>query len=432
MSWFSNITSRAEALLEKIDQDAAQALQNPEGILKGTKLINQAWNSTEYYTSHEGSDRLDDARNQLEDDHHIDGNLRQIQIQTSENIPTTSNDTVLAHEGELFVEPQRSKLTPNDRINEDRSQLLQEQSDKTHSNDISDSQQVMQSYGPSTDHSGQSTNSSEPTRQKLATDSKTYDQKRKFKLQAVKLKLTNSTATPSNEIADKARLAKPQEPVADEIRASIHQALRSYTPSHNSRTNQQPNYRYQTSSPTASSSFYDNQPNLIYESSPSRTHRSNGVTSIRRNDSSESISINVPERSSSNIASQILRQSVSNRKSAFSLHKVINRLSNGRSSSIFDDRTKMRLRQAQARIASYLQRLNYYLRAYPKLKYWIIIYLVILQVLCVYVLFFYRATSSSTYLSSQIREQQEDLYDPVAKVSSSKPLFVGSEAHRIT
>lgn len=442
MSWFSELTSKAEAMLVKLDQDAAQALQNPDGILRKAKLLDQAFNTindthliedqeteslivtTHYADNHESNQpNKDGSTGQTDDNQHST-----IQIQEDQLVPQIN---ILQSKDGVLQEP--------DTINHVQGQHRASNQDASPkiSNNVENPKLEVSSAEIK---NGTVNNYRIPVQD---TPIEYAQQTRKFKLQTSKLrsqlveKRTDKSQAPTFFGRDKFNANGTREtlkgdlsipsPDANDIRASINRSLQEYKLS----SSIQIKTRDSPLEQTAYTSHFDNQPNLVQHSPLLETNCRLPADCTR---SSSSFSIDVPdnyvnENPSSDIAGRLIRQTASKRKSAFSLHQVINRLANhnGQSNAIIDERTKMKLRRAQMRAASYARRLNYYFRAYPTMKYWMLGYIVIMQILVVYVLFFYQSSGSSTYLTSQIKQQQDVLTE--SQLNSEKNPALGGVVH---
>ena len=429
MSWFSELTSKAEAMLVKLDKGTAEVLQNPDNILKGTKLLDStlgALHSTlQDNQAASGSHRQEEIQTRLLDnvDHLMPAGLSDHgEIDSSRENDTSpaqiiegSTHTVgavLATSQDILLD-----ITTNGQLGHAIENYRSEQEIESHD---SLSTQVNHNLN------GFNGRSSSP----ITSFPETPPQIKKFKLQTSKLRQTSlgsqmatngprsSTRANGHSKTRKDQGAEMASLGADDIRASINKSLREYSLSTPAYNRPQANADQQTTY----TSHFDNQPNLI-QSPESNTNydRLSG-----RLQSSPSFSISFDENSSpsTDIAEQILRQSAM-KKSAFNIHKVINKLAGNRSRThtIIGDTTKIRLRRAQMRAASYLRRLNYYFIAYPTMKYWMIGYLVALQLLVIYVLFFYQSSGPSNYLTSQVKRQRQDLVEPLQsnseKINSS-------------
>lgn len=379
-------------MLVKLDQDTAQALQNHPQILTRSTVFDG--NRNELNHSHQDV-RDSQIVNDLKPDEDRLLNNTENDIQYDAVIKT---ECPKGGNGIADSEQTSSEDHVHDRINKDV-----RQSDALRSN--------------TPERDVRNDRVTKPV-SNVASDSPS--QSRKFKLQTSKLRpaLHNDVAKAALNHTNGYRGPLERDgPLislgADDIRASINRSLQEY-----SQSSSQVGWREEILEPTTYSSHFDNQPNLI--SSPTADDND----SAGRLHSSPSFSIDVPDDSdqSTNITSQILKQSALRKKSPFNLHKVINKLASqrGHSQSLLGDKTKIRLRRAQMRAASYLRRMNYYFQAYPTMKYWMIGYLVILQILVVYVLFFYQSSGSSSYLTNQVKQQQQELAEPSQHPNSER------------
>lgn len=421
MSWFSEITSKAEAMLVKLDQNTAEALQNPDKLLKGSKILDQAISSIHNYKAEE---KLSNTGQGLElnenvtirDDTASDNATQDINVINDRNVNSIPSD-IFKNSNQTYLEPSSShdfitekcsstsgshKANNNDEKKQDDSTLniLQDPSES--------SQSIEQFNKPPLKKFTIQTSKS---RSRNFTPEKRSERNVNTSLSQSEKRLNGIRN--SSELKSSLSIASPH---ADDIRASINRSLQEYSIQSPQKTS-----RNEISSTTKSkqisySSHFDDQPNLVQYPSllDSNQHDDPNSNQLR---SSQSFSIDVPDNHSdegssrNDIASRLLQQSALKKKSTFYLHKVINRLAypNGQKSAIISDQMKIRLRRAQMRAASYGRRLNYYFRAYPNLKYVIIIYLILMQILVVYVLIFYQSSSSSSDLSTQIKKQQQEM-----------------------
>lgn len=402
MSWFSELTSKAEAMLVKLDQDAAQALQNPDNILQRSKLhdktvsvLNKIGLDDQY--APEPSSRPEE-RNQESDQqaNYPEQDLTGVEADRSDKLainfvgdqsssnerlalPEETSQSTTVGSGSSNYQPEYGRVNRDEETQSSHKDPLVQ--DTSHSHSTSESPSAIRKFKLQTS----------TLRQPLLDKQKTSRNARSTRA-------NGHAKTIKNEIS----LG------ADDIRASINRSLQEYSASVNT------NSRNYANNQTTYTSHFDDQPNLI-QSHHSSFDDDNNRLNDRLLSSSPSFSINLPDTvgSSTDIADQIMRQSALKKKSTFNLHKVINKLAGNKAQSqaIFSDKTKIRLRRAQLRAASYLRRLNYYFRAYPTMKYWMLGYIVILQLLVVYVLFFYQSSGSSSYLASQVKQQQAELVE---------------------
>lgn len=379
MSWFTELASKAEAMLVKLDQDTAQALQ-----------VNGPQNSTRDIAP---DDKTKD----------INGSAYQKLDQTSQGPLLDSESTAdlekpgTSHEngGPTDSDAATGGTQESQGISHHSSAIDGGLIQELNNREKMDLENVMGNKRGQDVENGHVSNA-------ISHVNDSPYQSRKFRLQTSKLNPTfNNRESKASSLANAhSSSSKRNIPVislgADDIRASINKSLQEYSQlsSHTRLIDDRPEQ-------TSYSSHFDDQPNLI-------SHSPRNEDQSGRLHSSPSFSIDVPDDQTTDITSQILKQSALYKKSSFNLHKVINRLAShrGHSHSLLGDKTKIRLRRAQMRAASYLRRMNYYFQAYPAMKYWMIGYLVILQILVVYVLFFYQSSGSSNYLTSQVKQQE--------------------------
>lgn len=420
MSWFSDLTSKAEAMLVRLDQDAAQALQNPETVLKGTKLLNKVISVLD-----PGMQEKEPMLDSQDED--IDSHNQQMDQLRSELMETNVAPVIgpIRSQAPIQTEPADTLIQP----------LASTSSSSTPIPTPDDSQlnvvQLIQAT-PDQDHNFNMVREQENVSH--ATPIEPSRQTKKFKLQTSKLRQpllgqrasvrNASTSSLSNGRGNEVTLNETSlpSPGVDDIRASINRSLQEYSSSGaESQVIQDERTRF--------TSHFDDQPNLVLSMSSDHPHNSRLDDRVH---SSPSFSIDFPDTrhddgSGTDIADQILLQSALKKKSAFNLHKVINKLAGnrGQSQALISDKTKIKLRRAQIRAVSQLRRLNYYFRAYPTMKYWMLGYLLVLQLLVVYVLFFYQSTGSASDLASQVKKQQEGLSESLQ--SNSEKVFPANE-----
>lgn len=422
MSWFSELTSKAEAMLVKLDQNTAEALQNPDKILKGNKILDQAISSLNSYKAEEklsntgqglefdGNVTVRDdtaSDNTTKDINVIDGdrNLNSIPSNTFNNSHQTYLDSTSSHD---FITEKGASTSGSHKANNNDEKKQDDSCLNTFPSPSESSQSIKQF---STPPSKKFTIQTSKSRSRNFTPEKRTERNVKMSLSQSDKRLNG--VRNSSEIISSVSIASPH---ADDIRASINRSLQEYTLQSSQKTLKNEVYSTTKSKQISYSSHFDDQPNLV-QYPPLLDSNQDDDSNPNRLRSSQSFSIDVPDDQSgvgssrNDIASRLLKQSALKKKSTFYLHKVINRIAypNGQESAIISDQMKIRLRRAQMRAASYGRRLNYYFRAYPNLKYVIIIYLILMQILVVYVLIFYQSSSSSSDLSTQIKKQQQEM-----------------------
>lgn len=395
MSWFSQIsqlTSKAEALLVKLDQNAAEALHNPEELLRGTKLLDQVISINNIQHNNSDMYREDTEPEPDKSDRAFEQTIEQ----------TTYNDTNIVTAPQVTLYQTDLKLddetvTPScDIYSENVVQTIATDNDEP-SNHSANNVESTQSLIPTTSRQPRKF-----TIQTSRTTSRTFMAEKRPNKKDIAREINHTSANGANvKVIDRSLTNLG----ADDIRASINQSLQEYAVQSTSSFAIN-NLSNSALGQTTYTSHFDSQPILA---------QGNLIDSDL---TSPSFSIDVPDEKFSietsadnSIASQLLKQSVFKKKSTFYLHKVINRLAStgGQANAIIGDETRIKFRRAQLRAASYARRLNYYFRAYPMTKYVILIYVVSVQLLIIYVLFFYQSSSSSTDLSSQINKQQQEL-----------------------
>lgn len=412
MSWFTELTSKAEAMLVKLDNDAAQALQKD-------RLLNGVQNAFSGLQS-----SLDIGSGEEEEDNSFTSIS---QRPSSVVIGERPEDNSVQKNGDRAIHQDIMNEVPreaNNLFSEKHSQVV-DPNEYLHS----DVQRIQSTSNGSSDHVTTASIMNRNT-----NDSNSSHVKRKFALQSsgrerdrlLSPKPPNFGLTKS-EIVKKTsdnRPTRKRDYVEDrldasDIRASINQSLQEYA----SQALQQ--VQGPTTSlahdrdhvPDESISYYDDQPNLANQShlySPDETPNSS-----RNLSTSNSFNIDFPDdarygsQSASEDASiKVLRHKDLRKKSTFHLHTVINRLANsdGTAGPILSDEMKIKLRRAQLRAASYARRLNYYFRTHPMMKYVIVACLILMQLLVVYVLFFYQSNSSMSDFASQVKQQESTIH----------------------
>lgn len=390
-SWFSELTSRAEAILVKLDQDAAQALQGSDGLLVNTKLPDNSATDNEESPVHNLADVHVNSYD-IDDDSvavlQRQSELSRPSVNTSDNEPSSGS---VRSPQPIFQSAVKTELSrPSKTV------------DATSNHDYLSSIASHQNDAPQI-----STRAEEPLHS------------RKFRIQSSAngnsiFRLSNhkgANGFDAGKLADEMRnfrdATKPIEHFeADNIRASINKSLQDYASERKPRTITPQLDLEQTHQ------HFDNQPIVVKH--PSKNHQVNSSSSPLKSSSSFSIQLpeDVPTSDATDMAARLLKQhSASRKKSPLNIHKVLNSLTSfdRQSDAIISDQTRVKLRRLQLRAASYARRLNYYFRVYPNLKYVVLCYILFMQLLIVYVLFFYQSTGSATELSSQIRQQQQEL-----------------------
>ena len=409
-------------MLVKLDQNTAQALQNRDSLLRGTNILDTI-------APRGGIGQDQQIRQQQEPQDEV-SDQSPYEDKFDDNIETITVTSVNASDNNNYLEPLVTTTdSPSSIISYQSSSNLIPLASSNHNQLYESNAQVsgdIRQEAATTSFDRNSRNSLE--RAPSATEA--ARQARKFKLHTSRLKhpaVDRASHRSATSDSKNFRLDKTSEnrhrsiesplksPEADDIRASINRSLQEYSQlSHNKstaldyRSDNDDSHHYRRHHRTIYTSHFDDEPNLIHHSPLLDNNYNNDVANGRLH-SSPSFSIDVPESnlrghddndSSSNFAHQLLKQSALRKKST--LHLVINRLANqgGQPYAIIGERTKLRLRRAQMRAASYVRRMNYYFRAYPAMKYYALAYIVIMQILVVYVLFFYQSSGgSSAHLS---------------------------------
>lgn len=405
-------------MLVKLDQNAAEALQSPDKLLKGNKILDRALDSISNHNIESLSDKNSFARqyDRRELYSNVPVQSETLTDNTLHSISDSEKDSNTdPHQLNKLEDPVHNYLDPTSSHNF-TTELASSTSDSQKLNidekQVGDnSANTMQSSSDSSHLFEQSralpsrkfTIQSSKSRSRNFTLEKRVD--RKFGLSEKRINRVHPSELGSN-------LATSSQG-ADDIRASINRSLQEYTLQTPLKTleselsptemfEQNPNYLH-----------FDSQPNLVQHIPLLDNDQVDDLKSNQLS-LSPSLSIDVPDdrshivSSRNDIASRLIQQSALKKKSTFYLHKVINRLAhpNSQRSAILSDQMKIRLRRAQMRAASYGRRLNYYFRTYPNLKYIVLIYLVLMQMLIIYVLIFYQSSSSSNDLSTQIKQQE--------------------------
>lgn len=406
MSWFKELTNKAEAILVKLDQDAAQALQK-DGLLEG---VQSALNNLQRSDSSDmDCDKLlendeDRSTNQPSSVVITDNQSCNDKIPDKVNNHTNAPDTGIVNPVDGSGNVESNSRQYQDLI-EDR---IHDRVDDVSIAPVIASQDSDQKPIPSSDMDiSRNDLSANYSPRKFAIQTSRRDRDRLINSTTQKYKQQDSSnGSKSKNIYD-------YKIDASDIRASINQSLREYADQalqHVTWDN--------TNDHQPSTSHYDDQPIIVTNASShsNRSSQDGGYISNQTIHSASSFNIDFPDETthdvrssnSSDIAVRLLKHGGFKRKSTFYLHKVINRLAspNSASESLMTDQMKIKLRRAKLRAASYARRLNYYFKTYPMMKYVMLAYLVFIQIIIVYVLFFYQSNSSSSDLSSQVRQQQ--------------------------
>lgn len=402
-SWFSELTSKAEAMLIKLDQDAAQALQRQDKLQAGTQQPDD-----------DGNDASSSNLTGVKVDTGLlvgEGNVEHCQDQ--EHI--TAKDV-----GEQYeLKPQlyessfvssSSKPTDKDKIQKD---LLLESYREVDQEEESKPLESVHGKDQTYRESSQLTDKERktPRQFKIQTSSNSSSLFRSSNFNAGQRSSSGLSQVLSNDVTNSTKVQQPKEYFeADDIRASINRSLQEYvTQSEPTITIAHSNVDPEISS---TSQHFDNHPLLVKHSSKNPR----GVSSSSPLKNSSSFSIQVPEDVSTpdtiDVTTKLLKQhTVSRKKSPMYIHRVLNSLAgiDNNPESLISDQTRLKLRRVKLRAASYARRLNYYFRVYPKLKYVVLGYILLMQLLVVYVLFFYQSAGLATELSSQVRQQQQEL-----------------------
>lgn len=391
MSWFSELTSRAEAMLVKLDQDAAVALQNPDSLLS-SKLLDRAKNTLSV-DRNGNSTPLQAVTSDTSNSEAVNADITTPSVVTYHNEEGSASSLTMTRSEQpdhksIESEPTREETQRLATIKEVR------QVDEVPVATIDDANQKQERVNQRTRQFRLQTNS---IRRSSASKRKPMSVEQRHQKTLVETDVEDSSE-------------KPVRLDADNIRASINRTLQEYSeylPSPLGQTNQ--------TQSDSNNSFFDQQPNLVSKTTTSGSQLDgsdyNSVADFPNR--SNSFSIDVPDdrssiRTSDAITVHLLRQGSLRKKSTQYIHKVINRLANQNSNSrdsIFNDYMKIKLRRVQLRAASYARRLNYYFRAYPQMKYVMVGYLIVMQLLAVYVLFFYQSSSTKVEMTSQLNKQ---------------------------
>lgn len=396
-SWFSELTSKAEAMLIKLDQDAAQALQRPDGLLADAKLLDDETNDEppNNLAGVQVSTTMDDSEGNT-------GHRQNLDHTTVKDNDENYELNCLPPKPPIIKVP----IIPNNQ-NLDHQNLLLDYDGQQETNvpeKVHESDQAYQESGAL-----------------ITKEPKTY---RKFKIQTS----SNSTSLfRSSKVnnREKSGISHTRELIldgndttrnrqrieyfeADDIRASINRSLQEYVTQSDSNISKA--HLSIDPEPNSTHQHFDNRPIVVKHSSKNQRD----VSSSSPIKQSSSFSIQVPEDVSTtdptDVAAKLLKQhSVLRKKSPIYIHRVLNSLAgiDNNSESLISDQTRLKFRRVKLRAASYARRLNYYFRVYPKLKYVVLGYILLMQLLVVYVLFFYQSTGLATELSSQVRQQQE-------------------------
>lgn len=381
MSWFSELTSRAEAMLVKLDQEAAQALLDE----KDQRDIVYPDSEPDSSPTDENSAGILNSSEQIKTSNQAFVN---IPAKTTITNSTTHDNTV----------SQRNETASHTFDQSGNNQSLIQQ----HGSAISEYDDT-----PKTEPKNGLSNKGASNKFTLKTGPQPF---------AHSSKRAKRNTQSRNGISRKTIIET--EIGADDIRANINRSLLDYA----SQNNQ--------SDITQTTSYYDDNPTIIRHTNQLDDHNDEMIN--KRLTSSPSFSINLPDNlahdqgfiaSSSpvdDIASRLRKLTSAKRKSTYYLHNVMNRLAsaNGPAATIFANQLRLKCQRFQMFAVNHARQLNYHFKAYPRLKYAALASLALMHILIIYVLFFYQSSGSTTRLSSEIKQQQADSI--VASIESNE------------
>ena len=332
MSWLSNIANKAEAFLEKLDHEAAQALQHGDDISQLANNFNPLTLQEAKLTSVRDARSIDDSSSYRD-----------------------SNTT------------------------------FKSQEDK-----------YINSFG--TDSNG----------------TRNHSSKRQIDIRSIPEDTTDGHRNdPSVRVRNKPRVHRAPNPKllldtnvpkAEDIKASINRSLEEYN-------SQKQLERHQTGESLAQT-YTDASSDQIFVTTdkPSATFRSRPPISSSSCDDATIVELELSnDQTTYSASSKFLK--TKERRRANKLNELMKRFSRSEiGSNIMNQRVKSTFRQYQDSLVSHIQNLNHYSRVYPRLKYAIIAILALLQLLVVYVLFFYSSSSVTTSpidISAQVKQQAE-------------------------
>lgn len=413
MSWFSDLTSKAEAFLVNLDQGASDVLQQPNSLLDEVKPFLNSIKQLQKDSSEQTCDTK-----LPEDDDNIttpiidtvdslstlitrNDNFTTQEQPTSQNTPTTSS--YVQHVSKI-EEPNQLADVGDDFSNQSLEQSVIEEI-KTNDLDCN-----IKNTGHDQTIASTKSQPAIPRRFPIKTRK---SRSHIFNLDDSYPELQTGQSKLETTKSDKVGFNLG----ADNIRASINKSLQDYASQ--SIISREP-IDLGTTPQTSYTSYYDDQMNVIHNDSTtgdSNTYISKGL----RNSSSFSIDVPDDRFHSANskptandyLTSRLMTRNTVKNYCAFYIRQVIDKLANksnhGGQAFTLSDETRLKLRRAQLSANSYARRLNYNFRSNPKIKYMLILYLLVLQLLVVYVLFFYQSSSSSTpsSLASEIDRQQK-------------------------
>lgn len=434
MSWFSELKGKAEAMLIKLDQEAGEALQK-ENLLKGKELVDQALLSIGVRGNDEDSDIpsepdeefitkiMESESSKYSDNKSIvqtipessDRQMNYMSTEISDDTDTTQTEVRREIDNDLSSIKSTSNLpreetdTPNqpkisaatDGPSEMTSPKIQfyQRSNNKFSN-LNNNHKVINK-----DLVG-STSIGQHSAQEKHNDRGTTDQKVGYEKSFKSSEITNK----SND----GRLQSNASPIS-----KSHINYTKNNPDIDHRNRNQPKL-------THSNSHFDSNYDSIVSSSA--TSSANGLHQ------SSSFCIVVPDQQSlldhssdygkrespKDIAMRLLAQTARKKKSTFNIHQVINRLASSNTSytnskPIISDQMRIKFRRVQLRLASQARRLNYHFSTNRLVRYSILGYFLLMQLVIVYVLFFYQTVDKggdnklTDDLTLQVKKQQESL-----------------------
>lgn len=384
MSWFSELTNKAEALLVKLDHETAEALQN-------SNLVT-------------GNNQYSDEANAVVEDRDNSPGLHEPRDQSEKLISNNNLDSQYFSLGDKSDDQERSRRTPTkesitipsslQRVSSQDRLIDQHSSSKLENDDKRFEKEIIR------------------TSQSIKNDVKLQSNKpiQFYSKSKSNFVAANAGRSGSSRERQSFNLSVDTKPLLNpnDVKASIKQSLLEYAIQHDRQYRDQDRLSNNDHDDETFDDYgYDNNSHFDshYQSiKPSmRNHPSNSFSIELPENNSDSLS-NSPK--SNEIAMRILREISKKKKStSFYLHKALNQLDNI-SRFIIRDRTRKRFGRARLTTANYAHRLNHYYQTYPIVKYAILGYLFLMQLLVVYVLFFYQPSGKPSELVSQVKQQE--------------------------
>lgn len=388
MSWFSELTSKAEAMLVKLDQDAASVLKKE-----------RSYDNQDLEDSFEQAPLTDVVHNEVPQEQ-----LPVIPTSVISDKPVTRGDSAIVSQIEIQKD--------NAYRNSDKTSDIDDESRFDHS-DVGEKSASASSEATSTNE--QRTSMTKANNLVVgAKQDKRISKTTRFAMQTSVKRDRLFIASNKNNRSQSTRSDKESEFEdnldARGIKASINQSLREYVSKASSRL---PCIDSDFNTSNAHNSFFDDQPDIVTQPQSFSLEMDSIHDKYNNGFSTHGESV----------ALKLLRQSASKNRSKFYLPKFLNRLarSNGSINYLFGNEMRISLRRARMRATSYLRRFDYYFQTYPMMKYVICSYLIFIQLLIVYVLFFYQSSSVSD-LASKVSQEESVMKDSNLEVHPNRQI----------